>query len=89
MARDKIGSFMETGDCQSWLNKWISNYCVDPNGASDAQKAARPLSDARVDVRPVEGKPGWFEAVAYLRPHFQLDALTTSMRLVAEVPKKS
>ena len=46
------------------------------------------MSDARVDVRPVEGKPGWYEAVAYLRPHYQLETLTTSMRLVAEIPQK-
>ena len=88
MARDKIGAFMETSDCERWLNDWIRNYCVDPKGASDELKAKRPLSEARVDVRPVEGKPGWFEAVAYLRPHFQLEALTTSMRLVAEIPKR-
>ncbi|HWY87015.1 MAG TPA: type VI secretion system contractile sheath large subunit [Gemmataceae bacterium] len=88
MARDKIGSFMETSDCERWLNEWIRNYVVDPAGASDAVKAKRPLSDARVDVRPVDGKPGWFEAVAYLRPHYQLETLTTSMRLVAEIPKR-
>ena len=55
---------------------------------SDAMKAQRPLAEAQVDVREVKGKPGWYEAVAYLRPHFQLETLTTSMRLVAEVPKK-
>jgi type VI secretion system protein ImpC len=89
MARDKIGSFMELGDCSAWLNKWIANYCVNPVGAADETKARRPLSDARVDVREVKGKPGWYEAVAYLRPHYQLETLTTSLRLVAEVPKKA
>ncbi len=89
MARDKIGSFMEVGDCASWLNNWIQNYVVPtPELVGDEIKARKPLSDARVDVRPVAGKPGYYEAVAYLRPHFQLEALTTSMRLVAEVPKK-
>jgi type VI secretion system protein ImpC len=89
MARDKIGSFMEVGQCQQWLNDWIMNYCVDPNGASDETKARRPLAEASVEVREVKGKPGWYEAVAYLRPHFQMETLTTSMRLVAEVPKKA
>jgi type VI secretion system protein ImpC len=88
MARDKIGSNMTAGECEKWLNEWIRNYCVDPNGASDAVKAKRPLSEARVDVRSVAGKPGWYEAVAYLKPHFQLETLTASMRLVAEVPKR-
>jgi type VI secretion system protein ImpC len=89
MARDKIGSFMEVTDCSAWLNRWINNYTVNPNGASDEVKAQRPLADAKVEVREVKGKPGYYEAVAYLRPHFQLEALTTSMRLVAEVPKRS
>jgi type VI secretion system protein ImpC len=90
MARDKIGSFMEVSDCQKWLNSWIMNYVIaNPEDAGDEAKAKAPLADARVEVRPVKGKPGWYEAVAWLRPHFQLETLTTSMRLVAEVPKKS
>jgi type VI secretion system protein ImpC len=88
MARDKVGSNMEAKDCERWLNDWISNYVCDPTVAGDETKAKRPLSDARVEVREVEGKPGWYEAVAYLRPHFQLEAIEASMRLVAEVPKK-
>jgi len=87
MARDKIGSFMTVGDCSRWLNDWIKNFCVDPAGASDATKAMYPLSDASVKVQEVAGRPGWYEAVAYLKPHFQMETLTTSMRLVASVPK--
>ena len=88
MARDKIGSFMETRDCAQWLNDWIAKFCCDPTGASEETKAKYPLADAKVEVREVEGRPGWYEAVAYLRPHYQLETLTTSLRLVAEVPKK-
>jgi type VI secretion system protein ImpC len=90
MARDKIGSFMEVSDCQRWLNDWIMNYVIaNPESAGDEAKAKAPLADARVEVREVKGKPGWYEAVAWLRPHFQLETLTTSMRLVAEVPKRA
>jgi type VI secretion system protein ImpC len=89
MARDKIGSFMEVSDCQRWLNDWIKNFVIsNPESAGEKLKAEKPLADARVEVREVKGKPGWYEAVAYLRPHFQLETITTSMRLVAEVPKK-
>jgi type VI secretion system protein ImpC len=89
MARDKIGSFMEVKDCERWLNDWIGNFVVsNPQSAGEKTKAEKPLAEARVEVREVKGKPGWYEAVAYLRPHFQLEALTTSMRLVAEVPQK-
>jgi type VI secretion system protein ImpC len=89
MARDKIGSFMEVNDCAVWLNNWIQNY-VTPNPAavSEDVKAKQPLAAANIEVQAVPGKPGYYEAVAFLRPHFQMEALTTSMRLVAEVPKK-
>jgi len=90
MARDKIGSFMTVGECGRWLNDWISNFVVsNPDSVGEKTKAEKPLAEARVEVREVKGKPGWYEAVAYLKPHFQLEALSTSMRLVAEVPKKS
>lgn len=89
MARDKIGSFMELGECSVWLNNWINNYVVpNPQDVGADVKARCPLAEAKVEVRAVKGKPGSYEAVAYLRPHFQLETLSTSMRLVAEVPKK-
>ena len=88
MARDKVGSFMSASECSSWLNDWIKQYCVNTDGATDNVKARYPLADASVQVQPVAGKPGWYEAVAYLKPHFQLEGLSASLRLVAEVPKK-
>jgi type VI secretion system protein ImpC len=87
MARDRIGSFMEKEECERWLNEWIMNYTIaQPEMASDEQKAKYPLAKARVEVRSVAGKPGYYEAVAFLRPHFQLEALDVSLRLVAELP---
>ena len=87
MARDRIGSFMERAECEAWLNRWINNYVVaNPEDLNDEGKAKSPLAAARVDVKEVKGKPGHYRAVAYLRPHFQLEALDTSMRLVADLP---
>ena len=89
MARDKIGSFMEVGECGNWLNNWINNYVVPtPENVGEETKAKKPLQEASVEVRAVPGKPGSYEAVAYLKPHYQLETLSTSMRLVAEIPKK-
>jgi type VI secretion system protein ImpC len=89
MARDKIGEFMEVKDCERWLNRWIMNYVIaNPQDVDEAAKARSPLAAAKVEVKEVKGKPGWYEAIAWLRPHFQLETLTTSMRLVAEVPQK-
>jgi type VI secretion system protein ImpC len=86
IARDKIGSFMERDDCELWLNRWISNYVTTDTEANMETKAKRPLSEARIDVVDVPGKPGCYKAVAFLKPHFQLDELTVSLRLVAELP---
>src|SRR5271155_1751832 len=87
--RDKIGSFMSRKDCEQFLNRWISQYVVLDDTASQAAKAQYPLREARVDVEEVAGKPGVYRAVAFLRPHFQLDELTVSLRLVAELPKSA
>jgi len=84
--RDKIGSFMSRGDCERFLTKWIMQYVTEDDNASPQTKSQYPLREARVDVSEVPGKPGVYRAVAFLRPHFQLDELTVSMRLVAELP---
>ncbi|MEK7407300.1 MAG: type VI secretion system contractile sheath large subunit [Acidobacteriota bacterium] len=86
MMRDKIGSFMSRSDCERFLNKWIMNYVTEDDNASAETKAQFPLRQASVEVSEVAGKPGVYRAVAYLRPHFQLDELTVSLRLVAELP---
>jgi type VI secretion system protein ImpC len=86
MMRDKIGSFMTRQDCEKFLNQWIMNYvCADDN-ASQAAKAKLPLREAAIEVSEVPGKPGAYRAVAYLKPHFQLDELSVSLRLVADLP---
>jgi type VI secretion system protein ImpC len=87
MMRDKIGSFMERSDCERFLNRWIQNYVVGNDDASPATKAQYPLREAKIEVLEVPGKPGVYRAVAFLRPHFQLDELSVSLRLVAEIPK--
>ncbi len=87
MARDKIGSFMEIDDCERWLNRWINNYVNADAGKHPELKAKYPLAEARVDVRAVEGKPGSYHAIAYLRPWLQFEELTASMRMVARIPQ--
>src|SRR3954453_6262652 len=86
MMRDKIGSAMNRSQCETFLNTWISQYVTTDDSASQEVKAEYPLREARVDVMEVPGKPGVLKAVAFLRPHFQLDELTVSLRLVAELP---
>jgi type VI secretion system protein ImpC len=86
MMRDKIGSFMSRTEAEIFLNRWITKYVVPDDTASPAMKARCPLREARVDVVEVPGKPGAYRAVAFLRPHFQLEELSVSLRLVADLP---
>jgi type VI secretion system protein ImpC len=85
MMRDKIGGFTSRVLIQDFLNRWIQNYIALPDAPAGI-KAKYPLSEARIDVVEVPGKPGVYRAVAFLKPHFQLDELAVSMRLVAELP---
>jgi type VI secretion system protein ImpC len=77
---------MSRSEAQTYLNNWIADYVVANDDATLDVKARRPLREARVDVEEIPGKPGAYRATAYMRPHFQLDELTVSMRLVAELP---
>ena len=84
--RDKVGGFTSKQEIETYLNNWIAQYVTADDSASHAVKAKYPLREARVVVNEVAGKPGVYTAVAHLRPHFQLEELTASLRLVAELP---
>src|SRR5712691_7261565 len=86
MMRDKIGSFMSRKDCETFLNQWILQYVVGNDDVSAEIKARRPLREAKIEVVEIPGKPGAYRAVAFLKPHFQLDELSISLRLVADLP---
>jgi type VI secretion system protein ImpC len=86
MMRDKVGSFMSREQCESFLNRWITHYVLLDDNASQEMKARFPLREARVEVSEIPGKPGAYTAVAFLRPHFQLEELAVSLRLVAKLP---
>ena len=86
MMRDKVGSFASRENVANYLNNWIADYILLNDSAGQETKARLPLREARVDVTEVPGKPGAYRAIVFLRPHFQLNELTVSMRLVAELP---
>jgi type VI secretion system protein ImpC len=87
IVRDKIGSFKERAEMERWLNKWIMNYVDgDPANSSESTKARKPLAAAEVVVEEVEGNPGYYTSKFFLRPHYQLEGLTVSLRLVSKLP---
>ncbi|GHV83869.1 hypothetical protein AGMMS50212_12090 [Spirochaetia bacterium] len=86
IVRDKIGSFKEKDDMQRWLSNWISGYVTGDPSATEEVKAKYPLAEAKVEVESVEGSPGYYSARFYMRPHYQLEGLTTSLRLVTKIP---
>ncbi|MBE0434408.1 MAG: type VI secretion system contractile sheath large subunit [Methylomicrobium sp.] len=89
IVRDKIGSFKERQDMESWLNTWISQYVLsNPSVATEKDKARRPLAGAEVVVEEVEGNPGYYQSKFFLRPHYQLEGLTVSLRLTSKLPSQ-
>ena len=89
MMRDKIGSFASASNVQSHLQRWIDQYVTADDSASQETKAQFPLREASIEVSEVPGRPGVYRAVSFIRPHFQLDELSVSLRLVAELPQSS
>jgi type VI secretion system protein ImpC len=87
IVRDKIGSFKERAAMERWLSNWILNYVDgDPANSSEETKARKPLAAAEVVVEEVEGNPGYYNSKFFLRPHYQLEGLTVSLRLVSKLP---
>lgn len=87
MARDKIGSFLEVSEVELWLNRWINNYVNANSNSGQDMKSKYPLAEAKVQVEPVPGKPGAYQAIAWLKPWLQLEELNSSLRLVANIPQ--
>jgi len=87
MARDKIGSFMEAQDAERWLNRWINTYTNSNPDASAEMKSRFPLAEAQIKVQENPGAPGSYSAVAHLKPWLQMEELTASLRMVADIPK--
>ncbi|TVO63463.1 type VI secretion system contractile sheath large subunit [Denitromonas ohlonensis] len=89
MMRDKIGSFASSANVESYIQRWIDQYVTADDSASQETKAQFPLREASIEVSEVAGRPGVYRAVSFIRPHFQLDELSVSLRLVAELPQSS
>lgn len=89
MVRDKIGSFKSRDDMQRWLQKWVEQY-VDYSASvsSEEEKARKPLSSAEVRVQEDEANPGYYKSQFFLKPHYQLEGLTVSLRLVTKLPSE-
>ena len=89
LMRDKIGAFLTKENVENYLNTWLSSYILLNDDAPASIKAAYPLREGRIDVYDVPGSPGSYKSVIYLRPHFQMEELTSSIRLVASLPARA
>ena len=87
MVRDKVGSFKERAEMQRWLQDWINQYVDgDPDNSTELTKSQKPLAAAEVVVEEDPTNPGYYSSNFYLRPHYQLEGLTVSLRLVSKLP---
>ena len=89
MVRDKVGSFKSRNDMERWLQEWINQYVdFNPDTSPESVKAQQPLAAAEVVVEEVEGNPGYYSSKFFLRPHYQLEGLSVSLRLVSKLPSE-
>jgi type VI secretion system protein ImpC len=89
IVRDKVGSFKDRSAMNKWLQSWVNDYVDgDPVNSTEETKARKPLAGAEVVVDEVEGSPGYYSAKFFLRPHYQLEGLTASLRLVSKLPSE-
>ncbi|RMH47761.1 MAG: type VI secretion system contractile sheath large subunit [Alphaproteobacteria bacterium] len=89
IVRDKIGSFKSRDAMQKWLQNWIEQYIdFNPEVSSEDVKARMPLAAAEVVIEEVESNPGYYTSKFFLRPHYQLEGLTVSLRLVSKLPSE-
>jgi type VI secretion system protein ImpC len=89
MVRNKVGSYMEKDDMEKWLGSWIQQYVLSQSKATEDQKARRPLASAEVKVEADPENPGMYGAKFYLRPHYQLEGVNVSLRLVSKLPSEA
>jgi len=88
MVRDKIGSSMTKSQLETWLGQWLMRYVdFSPGSSTDEYKAEHPLAEGKVVIEESEENPGYYNAKFYLKPHYQLEGVNVSLRLVSRMPK--
>jgi type VI secretion system protein ImpD/type VI secretion system protein ImpC len=85
MGREMVGSFKTAEEIESRLQRWLTGY-VNANLAAGPESRARfPLVAGRVSVQELPGRPGVFGCTMHLQPHFQLDDVAATFRLVTDI----
>ena len=86
ITRDQLGSYHVRSDLENDLNRWVSSYVLTDDQASPAIRSQRPLREARIDLSEDPSRPGTYRIVAFLRPYYQLEELSVSLRIVGRIP---
>lgn len=89
LGREKIGTFNNAELCERELQKWLHQYTTASDSASDEVRSKYPLQSAQVQVKEMRGKPGHYYSTIQLQPHFQLDQMVSSIKLVTELTPKN
>ena len=83
--RENVGSVTTVDQLRGLLNDWLGRYTIGNDDADAATKARFPLRSARVVIAEVPGRPGAFSCVVQLQPHYQLDDVSASFQLLADM----
>lgn len=88
IGRDKVGGYHSAAECEQDLQRWLHQYTTASTDASLDVRARHPLREAHIQVREKRGEPGRYYSIIKLQPHFQLDQMLTTVKLVAELSPK-
>ena len=79
IGRDRVGAVSEPDELQHFLQDWIAGYVNPDSEAPPETKAKFPLREASVEVLKVPDKPGVYQCVMRLAPHYELEQLSASV----------
>ncbi len=85
MGRDKIGGYQDAPALEREFQAWLHQYTTASDEASDELRAKYPLNEAKISLRMKREMPGHYYSVIHLRPHFQLDQMISSIKLITEL----
>ena len=85
IARDWVGKYNDAAECERLLQRWLQGFVTGNDDATPEMRVRYPLREGRVSVVELPGKPGSYGCDIHLRPHYQLDQITSEFRLTTVI----
>lgn len=85
IGRDMVGARQDASDIRRRLAAWLMQFTNSSAPAQGDAGARYPLRGSDVEVTEKPGQPGVYGCIIHLQPHYQLDEVGASFRLVTDL----